>query len=349
MSTQHPPSLPTQQMTVSLPAAPAAQQRLNLNNLPPQTIVVENCKNNTNYQLKKHKCSQCNFRSIHKWIIKRHFSTQHAAKNSKSNMLSTSTPSVTTAKIISSASGVADNELGGRLNYLTQGNILSSDKKTLFDLRLIHNWKIYLTGASRTGKTQLVFELLKNIQNISQHPPTKLLWVYSTWQDGYNSMKNIVHYFIEDDLNLQRNIETLTQNKQERVCLVLDDCMNSPNLKYFMHLFTVYGRHNNMSLIFITQKFFGDANITKISQNCDYLVIMKNRRNTQQVKTLAQQINIDSRQLLKIYEAATRADPFSYLFIDLTPAGPPELQFRSHLFSQSGVVRVYVVDDDSVS
>ena len=338
----------------------SAQPGANLNNLSQPAIVLQNCSNNSNFVLKKHKCSECGFRSIHKWVVTRHFNTKHnkAGVNSgiSNTTMMTSPPAPTRpqeAQIITADSD--DSGIGGldwdgdprRSNYtVTEKDIFATYKKA-YDLRLVDNFKIYLTGPSRSGKTVFVHQLLQNLTNISQQTPTKIIWVYTAWQAVYSKMKHLVHYFIEDAPKLQERIEQLTKIVQENVLVVFDDCMNSPNVKYIMDLFTIRGRHNNIAMIFVTQKMFtGTDSISKISQNVDYIVIMKNKRNAQQVQILANQINpAGKHDLLAIYKEATK-DKHSYLFIDLTPSGSSKLQYRSHLFDEPGVSRVYVLLED---
>ena len=47
-----------------------------------------------------------------------------------------------------------------------------------FDLRLKENFKIFVTGPSRCGKTVFVSKLLENIHNFAKLPPTKVLYIY---------------------------------------------------------------------------------------------------------------------------------------------------------------------------
>ena len=44
----------------------------------------------------------------------------------------------------------------------------------LFDLRLKENFKLFVTGPSRCGKTVFVSKLLENIHNFAKVPPTKV-------------------------------------------------------------------------------------------------------------------------------------------------------------------------------
>ena len=196
---------------------------------------------------------------------------------------------------------------------------------------------------SRSGKTSLITKILANIQNFSKQPPKITIYVYATWQDKYDELKNMVQYFIEDDTDLALKIEQITSQTKSTL-IILDDMMNSANLRYFMELFTVQARHNNMSIIFLSQTMFGgqDEALRKITNNCDYMIVHRNTRNAQQVNNLASQMTPGNKKLVDIYAAATDDEAYSYLFIDLTQQCPKHLKYRSHLFDKDHSIRVYV-------
>lgn len=184
---------------------------------------------------------------------------------------------------------------------------------------------------------------MENLQNFSKYPPEITIYVYATWQDKYDELRSKVQYFIQDDTDLASKIENIS-SKHKSTLLILDDMMNSANLRYFMELFTVQARHNNMSVIFMSQTMFGgqDEALRKITNNCDYMIVHRNTRNAQQINNLASQMTPGNKKLVDIYAAATDEEAFSYLFIDLTQQCPKFLKYRSHLFDEDHRMRVYV-------
>lgn len=198
---------------------------------------------------------------------------------------------------------------------------------------------------SRSGKTDLAINIIKEIKSIAKKPPEVTIFVYHTWQDKYEKLRPYVNYLIEDDKDLKEKIQAKTENKTSLV--VLDDVMNSSNLSYFKLLFTVEARHQQISVVFLTQKMFtSDEYIRVISQNSDYIIAMANPRNSDQMYQLATQINRNQAQLIfDIYTKATEDVNFSYLLLDLTQTCPPQLKYRSHIFNNEGTVRVYVAEN----
>ena len=71
------------------------------------------------------------------------------------------------------------------------------------------------------------------------------------------------------------------------------------------------------------------------------LEIFKNPRNSREIRTLASQITPKTLELLAIYQTATK-EPYSYVLINLTQEGLPQLKYTNNIFSKTHVVNVYV-------
>ena len=209
----------------------------------------------------------------------------------------------------------------------------------MIDIRLKENFKLFISGPSRCGKTFFVSELLENIDTITKEPPETIIYVYKVWQSKFDEMKNVVHIFMEDSENVIQNIKDVAQG--QGIFVIFDDLINSKSLVDIATLFTVDGRHMNMSMAFLSQRMFvNNEYFRQISQNCDYFCIFKNPRNSSEIRTLAQQITPGSLDLIEIYKEATK-NPFSYLIINLTQECVPDVKYLSHLFNDDHSVQVY--------
>ena len=132
---------------------------------------------------------------------------------------------------------------------------------------------------------------------------------------------------------------------QSPTLVIFDDMMNSDNLRHIAQLFTVYGRHLDLSLAFLSQRLFNNNEFFRqISQNSDYLAVFKNPRNSMDIRILGGQMTPKSDGLIRVYKKAT-VKPYSYLFINLTQEAIPQLMFVSNLFSSDHVVNVFVLTD----
>ena len=84
--------------------------------------------------------------------------------------------------------------------------------------------------------------------------------------------------------------------------------------------------HGNLSVIYIVQNLFHQSKDHRtISLNASYIALTKN------VRDAIYPNNVKFFQQAEIYQIAT-AEPFSYLFIDLTATCPDETRLRSGIF-----------------
>jgi hypothetical protein len=210
----------------------------------------------------------------------------------------------------------------------------------MYDIRLKENFKLFISGPSRCGKTFFVADMLQNIQTFAKQPPSLIIYIYKVWQSKFDEMKSLVHVFLEDDANMVDKIKEYANGNP--VLVVFDDMINSKSLANIAILFTVDGRHMNMSMIFLTQRMFvNDEFFRQISQNCDYFFLFKNPRNSAEIRTLAQQVTPGTLHLIKIFIEATK-DPFSYLCVNLTQECQPEVKYLTQLFNKDHSVKCFV-------
>ena len=215
----------------------------------------------------------------------------------------------------------------------------------MHDIRFKENFKIFVCGPSRCGKTVFIKDLLQNIPSITKQNISKVIYVYKVWQQTFEDMKlqGLVHFFLREEGNIVEKIKKLSFGEYSLV--IFDDLINSKNLEEISNLFVVDGRHSNYSMIFTSQRMFvNNEYFRQISNNCDYIVVFKNPRNYSEIRTLAQQLTPMSLDLLEIYTKATK-DPFTYLLINLTQECNEDVKFLSHLFDYDHYVKTYVKKD----
>ena len=212
----------------------------------------------------------------------------------------------------------------------------------MHDIRFKENFKIFVCGPSRCGKTVFIKDLLQNIPSITKQNISKVIYVYKVWQQIFEDMKlqGLIDFFLKEEENIVEKIKKLSFGEYSLV--IFDDLINSKNLEEISNLFVVDGRHSNYSMIFTSQRMFvNNEYFRQISNNCDYIVVFKNPRNYSEIRTLAQQLTPMSLDLLEIYTKATK-DPFTYLLINLTQECNEDVKFLSHLFDYDHYVKTYV-------
>ena len=164
----------------------------------------------------------------------------------------------------------------GAVNMVAPSHIsnISSNMDGKFDIRLKENFKMFVSGPSRCGKTVFVSKLLENIHAFAKIPPVKVLYIYKVWQPKYDEIVSLGVNFMEDSDNIVNDIKSSVSGQP--MLVIFDDLIGSSSLKGIADLFTVDARHMNMSLVFLTQRMFvNEETFKQISQNCDYFSLSK--------------------------------------------------------------------------
>ena len=98
----------------------------------------------------------------------------------------------------------------------------------MHDIRLEENFKLFLSGPSRCGKTYFISTLLENISSFAKQPPTKIIYIYTVWQTKFDEMQGMVNVFIKDNSNILEQIKTYATGKP--MFIIFDDMINSNSL-----------------------------------------------------------------------------------------------------------------------
>ena len=220
--------------------------------------------------------------------------------------------------------------------------ILGDDSNEFYDIRLKENFKLFINGPSRSGKTFFLKDFIQNMDIFCKSPPKIITLVYKVFQPIYLDLN--VDYLRMDCDNLKEKLLELARG--ESMLVIFDDLINSSSLPTIANLFVVDGRHSNLSMIFLSQKLFiKNDYFRQISQNSDYYMLFKNPRNSQEIQTLSHQMTPGKKHLITYYKEATK-NPFSYLFINLTQECKERVKYLSHLFNQAHIVNAYFNGDE---
>ena len=226
--------------------------------------------------------------------------------------------------------------LGG-LTITTKSDIMESLKKiTGLDHYLQFKTPIsfILAGASFSGKTTFLAELIKNKSKMFNPEPVEIMFVYTAWQDIYDQLEKTVPGIVFiNRIPSKQEIDKFTADCKPRL-LCLDDKMTQlsscPDITEY---FTVYTHHRNLSCILLLQNIYyqGAKCLRDISLNVQGMFLFKNIRSPQQIDILATQMFPRKRAFfLDAYEKAC-AKPFGYLFVDLNPRNTAIYQLRTDI------------------
>lgn len=210
--------------------------------------------------------------------------------------------------------------------------------KMPFDIRFQTPFKMIVSGPSGSGKSTWVNNLLRLKSVIFTKEPAKIFLFYKIMQDIYvemqeNGLVDELINFNENSHNLE-DIANMVHPYRDTggSLLIFDDSMTDLS-KYFEDIFCNLSHHENASVILIVQNLFFQSNTFRtISLQSDYMNLMKNRRDQQQVGILAKQFNQNnSAYVTAAYENATKT-AYSYLLLDFEPKTKEVVRVRTHLF-----------------
>jgi hypothetical protein len=193
-------------------------------------------------------------------------------------------------------------------------------------------------GATSSGKTTFVRDLLANIGQMTVDEPNQILYCYATWQNIYEDMeKNNEKIKFHEGVPDKSVIDYMSNLAPSLI--ILDDLMEEvTNCKDMQKMFTQYSHHLNISVIFISQNLYYGGKYSKtINLNCHYIILFKNP-NLTQIRVLGQQIFPGChKMLMDAYRDAMR-DKYGYLFIDLHPATDNDFMLRTHILPTEDLI-----------
>lgn len=184
-----------------------------------------------------------------------------------------------------------------------------------------------MAGPSQSGKSTLLASILKHNNTLITPSPTRIIYCYSRWSEGFNQLKTISPT-IEF---IQGLPDTDTLRVEDNNLIVLDDLMSEAEKnRSILELFTTDSHHANISVFLISQNLFSRGKFSRtISLNCQYLIVFNNPRDKAQIYVLSRQMYPSNPPfLIECYEDATNRK-YGYLFLDLTQSADNRFRVQS--------------------
>lgn len=188
-------------------------------------------------------------------------------------------------------------------------------KNTMDKFKFITPCNILISGASQSGKTTWVIQLLKHSHLMFDNPPHQIFYCYKVYQSSFNKLNNHVKF-----IQGLPNIEEIADSKRRHVLVILDDLMTEAN-QDTVNLFVVQSHHYNISPIFILQNLFhSNKNIRTINLNSHYIISFRQSRDTSQIGVLARQIfGKNWQKVVEIYTDQMKK-PYNYVLFNIHPS-----------------------------
>ena len=208
-----------------------------------------------------------------------------------------------------------------------------------------HPYRILIIGGSGTGKTNALLNLINNQQDIDKI----YLYAKDPYEDKYQYLINkrervgINHLndpkaFIEysnDMHDVFKNIDHYNPDKENKILIVFDDMIadmiNNKKLNSIVTELFIRGRKINISLVFITQKYFKVPRDARLNTTHFFIIKNPNKKELQQI-AISHSSDIDFKNFVSIYKKYTDR-PFSFLVNDTTLASNDPLRFRKNLYN----------------
>lgn len=189
---------------------------------------------------------------------------------------------------------------------------------------------ISISGTTGSGKTSLLFEILKYKKEMFTIPVRKVLYCYGIWQQLFDQKEEELGIDFHEGLPSEDFVDTFADG--EHNIIILDDLMDQVvNNKNVQHLFTRGSHHRNLTIIFINQNMFAQGQCSRtLNLNTHYIILMKNPRSVSQVSMLSRQIGF-GKTMPEAYQDCT-SNPYGYLLVDLSPHSVGNFRLKTRIF-----------------
>jgi len=186
-------------------------------------------------------------------------------------------------------------------------------------------FRMLITGASGSGKTQTLLSIIYNMPNTFENifitTKNKDEPLYNYIDDKYGKKGVKITDIDKDGLPDLDKLDKTQQN-----LIIFDDLVGEKNQKP-MEQYFLRARKKNASMIYITQSYYAVPKM--IRNNLSYLIV-KQIASMKNLTMIGREydLGIDKKELIEMYKYATK-EKSDFLLIDLE--GEPNERFRKNL------------------
>jgi hypothetical protein len=195
------------------------------------------------------------------------------------------------------------------------------------DLKIKIPFGSLIGGPSNSGKSELVYKLLDNL-DLFIPLPKAVLYSYGEYNSMVPKLEAKGFY-----VNSGMPSDDLLAKLPRPYLWVMDDMMTQVNEKTLSEIFTKRNHHRNFGVIFITQNIF-EKSLRVSRQNSQYIFLTRAPNSLLSIKNLGLQLfprNLN--YFLDAYEKACKK-LYGYLLIDLHPSSDSSLKLRTNIFPE---------------
>ena len=144
-----------------------------------------------------------------------------------------------------------------------------------FDPRLRGPFTCIVAWPTGCGKTQLIFKLIQNADQLKMPPVQQIVYCYGQWQNQFKQFENKVT-FHEGLLPREQLFPPAARqaSSSQHTLLIIDDLLDKEDTSLVRDIFIKGSHHNNISVIFVTQNLFlPHKDYRTLSLNAHYIVV----------------------------------------------------------------------------
>jgi hypothetical protein len=200
-----------------------------------------------------------------------------------------------------------------------------------FDCRLALPNHALIVGASQSGKTHLVLQLISK-PHLFNPPPKRIFFHYDQLQQAYLDTKTKLAKQGVELLLIKgcNDVKLDNYTKQDgQTLIIIDDFSEETSSSSEIAKIATNGRHLNISLWCIWHSLYSKYPASRIiCQNVRWFFFLPSLRLESQLRTFGVQLGMKSR-LLAAYDKIQEGR--NYLLVDAGPTTPKILRLRSHI------------------
>ncbi|CAB3983355.1 Hypothetical predicted protein [Paramuricea clavata] len=208
-----------------------------------------------------------------------------------------------------------------------------------------HPFMMTICGPTQSGKTHLMVEMIKNIDELIVPTPDKLLYLYTAEQPIYAEITHLVaerretsalkscEFYDCTRLGIP-TIENIRPLLGQRTLLVLDNLMvfamsSRENTENLNNLATRDSHHLNLSVFFVCQNLnYGSGKLRNMRVNSMYHLLFNNHTDTRDIELIARNKGIRLPTIRKILADVSKKQ-YGYVLFDGCPHSPANARVRT--------------------
>ena len=203
---------------------------------------------------------------------------------------------------------------------------------------------ISISGGTGSGKSRLLFRILKQQKQLFMKPPSKIMYCYGIYQELFEEMEDeLTNITFHQGLPTFEEVKEFT-NGSPNTLICIDDLMESVVKNTDIErLFSQGAHHLDTTIVYINQNLFCQGKHARtISLNTHYIILLRSPRQASQIQYLGRQIMPNNpKAVVESYEDCMKT-PFGYLIINLSPYANEDERLITRIFPENGDPIVYI-------